>query len=688
MLMKSWKLIVVGLAVWLAGGCGPSVSPRAQADGRNIRIEFNGMLQSRVVAKFQGKETAIGDYAPSETLTVAGKEISEFALRDVKRGSVRDAMGAGQRVTLAGTAPSLEKTVAVTTYDEFPQMAVFEVQYTNTGGSSLSVEGWTNQRYSISAGPGSGEPAFWSYQSGSYEKRPDWVLPLKVGFDQENYLGMNASDYGGGTPVVDVWRRDAGIAVGHLEMSPRLVSLPVAMPDAEHATVAVHFKLHRELKPGETLKTFRTFVTVHQGDYFQSLREYRQAMVKQGVEFKPAPDDAFGPIWCAWGYGRNFTPSQVYNALPVVKKLGFRWVTLDDGWQTAEGDWFLNPKKFPRGDRDIKAMVDRIHAEGFKAQLWWAPMSVSPDTKLIREHPEYLLLNADGSKRKISWWNAWYLCPAVPGVVEYHKALVTKILRDWGFDGLKLDGQFMNAAPRCYNPAHHHASPEASVEAVPQFFKAIYDTALSVKPDALVEFCPCGTGYSFFTMPFMNMSVASDPRSSWQVRLKGKTLKALMGDSVAYFGDHVDMSDGGDDFASTVGVGGVVGTNFTWPVGSGPARRRRRASLDLTPAKEKIWDKWIKIYKAEMLSRGEYMGTLYDLGFDKPEAHAIRKDGNMYYAFYAPQWNGKLELRGLDQRAYRLINYETGEALGTVRGPVATWTAQFEKHLLLEAKAE
>src|SRR5262249_28199150 len=71
----------------------------------------------------------------------------------------------------------------------------------------------------------------------------------------------------------------------------------------------------------------------------------------------------------------------------------------------------------------------------------------------------------------------------------------------------------------------------------------------NLKKDALVEVCPCGTSYSFFTAPFMNMSVASDPTSSFQVRLKGKTLKALMGDSAAYFGDHVDMSDGGDDFA-------------------------------------------------------------------------------------------------------------------------------------------
>jgi alpha-galactosidase len=155
------------------------------------------MLHSRVLAKFQGKEIAIGDFAPSEAITVAGKEVRDFALRDVKRGSVRDSLGAGQRVPLTGTSPSLKKIVAVTTYDEFPQMAVFEVQYTNTGESSLSVDGWTNQGSSISAGRNSGEPAFWSYQSGSYEKRPDWVLPLKGGFDQENYLGMNATDYGG-----------------------------------------------------------------------------------------------------------------------------------------------------------------------------------------------------------------------------------------------------------------------------------------------------------------------------------------------------------------------------------------------------------------------------------------------------------------------------------------------------------
>lgn len=61
--------------------------------------------------------------------------------------------------------------------------------------------------------------------------------------------------------------------------------------------------------------------------------------------------------------------------------------------------------------------------------------------------------------------------------------------------------------------------------------------------------------------------------------------------------------------------------------------------------------------KDKMLSRGEYLGDLYDIGFDRPESHAIRKDGQMYYAFYARHWNGPVELRGLESRDYHVVDY-------------------------------
>jgi len=652
--------------------------PRIQSP--NLRIEFDNNMRSRVVARLNGREIPLGAFSASETVKGNERSWDDFALTSQSHDRVTDGFGGGERLTLSGKSGVLRKNLSVIIYDEFPKLAVFDVSYTNIGESELTILEWNNNAYTIDAQHAPAEVPFWSFQSGSYERRPNWLVPLRTGFSQENYLGMNASDYGGGTPIVDVWRRDVGIGVGLVEPRPRLISLPVSMPNARQAQVSVRYRRDLSLQPGESFHAFRSFVAVHEGDYFQTLLTYRRFMSKQGFRMAKAPESAFGAIWCAWGYGRNFKPQQVYDTLPTVKSMGFTWVTLDDGWQNNYGDWQLDPKKFPRGDADIKAMVDRIHQEGFKAQLWWSPLSAVPDSKLLTNEPDLALQNQDGSRRKISWWNSYYLCPANPRVVAYHKALVRKILVDWGFDGLKLDGQHMNGVPACYNPAHHHKRPEDSVEALPDFFREVYDAAQSAKPGSLVEFCPCGTSYSFFTMPHFNMSVASDPTSSFQVRSKGKTIKGLMGDDVPYFGDHVELSDNHDDFASTLGIGGVVGTQFVLP-----SLVEKHGRFDLTPDREKSFQKWIELYQEKGLSRGQYLGTLYDIGFDLPEAHVIRKDKKMYYAFFAENWKGTLELRGLDDRAYHVVDYVDGKDFGIVQGPVAHLSADFSKHLLLEA---
>ena len=683
---RCFKLSIL-LLFLLPAGFASQAQPVARVEAANISVEYDDLLRSHVISRLSAQPVEVTDWSASESVSVAGNEVVDFRFRGRRTEAVHDDLGTGNRLILTGETTALRKEVLATAYRAFPSAIVLTVRYTNMGKAAVAIEGWTNHNYRVLANGTTPNP-FWSFQSGSYESRPSWVLPLKEGFHQDNFQGMNSQDYGGGTPVVDIWRRDVGIGIGHLELTPKLVSLPVAMPDPGFATLALHYASRRVLQPGESLTTFRSFVTVHNGDYFRTLREYRNIMVAQGVRMPESPPEAFEPIWCAWGYRRGFRPSQIYGALPEVTKLGFGWVTLDDGWQTAEGDWYLNKEKFPAGDTDMKAMVDRIHARGFKAQLWWAPMSVSPDTDLIRSHPEQLLLNQDGSPHKVTYWNAFYLCPAVADVRRDAARFVTKAIKEWGFDGLKLDGQFMNAAPLCYNPAHHHVDAAESAESVPKFFKAIYDAAIAAKPKAVVEFCPCGTAYSFFTMPYFNMAVASDPEKSWQVRSKGKSLKALLGDSVAYFGDHVELSDEGQDFASSVGLGAVVGTEFTWPVGSGPPGRDGRRRGDLTPDREQHWAEWLAIYREKMLPRGEYLGELYDIGYDVPETHVIRKGAKLYYSFYAPEFEGKVELRGLAHLKYRVVDYENGRQLGTVQGPLTALAVKFRKHLLIEANPE
>ena len=676
-LNKKLHLLLL-LSTILVFSCSTDKNHRLQQG--NIIIEFNDDLHSRISANFNGDEIHFGPFSASEYVISENGKQADFKFLEQKEEKNTN----GTVYKIKGENSLLAKELTVTFPADFPAMAVYKVSYKNISDSAITISGWANHHYQIDEKKVAGDSiAFWSYQSGSYENRPDWVLPLTPGFEQKNYLGMNASDYGGGTPVVDVWRRDAGLAVGHVELNPKLVSLPVQLDSSgQSASVAVRYENKRLLKPGETLTTFSTFVSVHQGDYFTSLQNFSRYMRSRGIAFREAPASAYEPVWCAWGYEREFKVQDVLNTLPKVKEMGYKWAVLDDGWQTAEGDWYLNPKKFPRGAKDMRALVDKIHSYGLKAKLWWAPLAVDPGTDLYNKHPELLLINKQGKPQDISWWDSYYLCPAYPPTIEYTKKLVRTFLKDWGFDGLKIDGQHLNAAPPCYNPAHKHKRPDESVEQMPEFFKAIYETALSIKPDAVVEICPCGTAYSFYTMPYMNQPVSSDPTSSWQIRLKGKTFKALMGPRTAYYGDHVELSDGRSDFASTIGIGGVPGSKFTWPVGV--HINTESGDVSLTPAKEKEWKKWNRIYLEHNLAQGEYLGGLYDIGFDRPETHVIRKDGMMYFAFYAKKYKGEVEIRGLPgQGTFTVTDYVNGKDLGKIQGNHPRLAVDFEGSLLL-----
>ena len=136
----------------------------------------------------------------------------------------------------------------------------------------------------------------------------------------------------------------------------------------------------------------------------------------------------------------------------------------------------------------------------------------------------------------------------------------------------------------------------------------------------------------------------------------------------------------------TVGVGGVIGTKFTWPKPN-PDATECGGSL-LTQEKEDLLRKWVPIYTEKMLSRGEYL-NLYDFGFDKPEAHVIEKDGAMYYAFYAPEWNGEpIALKGLDPgRTYTVTEYASDDLRSyKVDGANPVIMPTFEKNYLIEVK--
>ena len=676
--------LMCGAATITVGAVAPArawgaARPAASVSDGTLTIDFDSALQSRLSWRGQ----PITALEPGEGVRLAdGTVFDRFLLLDQADAAPADAAGPGKRYSLRGVADGrLEKRLDILFDDAHPGAALMTVRYRNLGTQPVTIAAWWSAAHTLLAHP----KGAWTFAGSSHPDRRDWVQRVTPDFQQRNYMGMNGSDYGGGTPMAVAWRPDVGLAVAHVETTPRLIALPVASQPGG-TRIAIEGDQPIVLAPGETVTLPETFVMAHTGDHFAALDTYRQIMAGRGLAAAPVPESSYEPIWCAWGYERNFTPEQVYGTLDKAKSAGCDWAVLDDGWQKAVGDWVADTAKFPEGNAGIKAFADRIKTYGMRPKLWLSPLSAAPASDLMRDHRDMLLLDASGAAQNVTWWDSYTLCPAYQPTVDYFKGVIQRIVGDWGFEGLKLDGQDLNGVAPCYNPAHHHARPEESVEKLQDFWKALYDTAIAINPDTNVEICPCGDSFAFFNLPAINNTPASDPESSWQVRLKGKTFKAMMGASAPFTGDHVELSDGGDDFASTYGIGAIPATKFTWPRPTQhPTDTLPPDGFLLTPEKEKLWRKWIALYRKNMLSKGQYLGELYDIGFDKPEGHVVAADGKLHYAFYAKSWNGPIELRGLGRGRYRLTNSFTGEPLGNATAADNRINAQFDRFLVIEA---
>ncbi len=732
-------LIVLFVFAGLIPGCSkrqeqPKVAPSQPSD-INVQVRDGGpVVVTTSTAEFQilpsgflqatlrkdGKrltldEPDVGSTGGSDSIVHEGKEldfIPDFAQAKVVGSSGK--LGRGKRVEiparpLAPAGVPIERVLVVEAYDDFPNIALVSTTYKNVGTADFQIDQvWMQQhRFDASLADAQAQPYdMWSFQGSSYDWGKDDVQKLTRTSAQPNAMGEAVKGgYGGGIPVVAFWTASVGEAIGHVETLPWTLSIPVKVEADGRVTASVAIPVNRALKPGEIYSTPRSFVAVYSGDFYEPLRMWSSVLQKEGWDIPKPSSEAYNVSWCGWGYEFNVTPKQMLGTVPKLKELGIKWATLDDRWFDTYGDWNPRADTFP-GD-SIKRMVDDFHKQGIFAQIWWLPLGAEDGqgrweshkyivSKVAKEHPDWFILDKNGKHARMTRDLA-ALCPAVPEVQAYYKQLTEKFIRDWGFDGSKLDNIY--SVPACYNPAHHHKSPQDSVNAMADVYKIIFETTRAIKPESVTQACPCGTPPSMAWLPFMDQAVTADPVGAVQVRRRIKMYKALLGPQSAVYGDHVELSamtpvgkggwsEHGSDFASTLGTGGVPGTKFVWP-DPGPKFK----PVALTSEKDALWKKWIALYNQKMLSKGEFR-DLYVYGYDVPEAYAIAKDGKMYYAFFTDPgkpFAGEVELRGLKAGKYHVVDYADGKDLGSVQavdGQAPRIKAEFREHLLLEVSAK
>jgi alpha-galactosidase len=170
--------------------------------------------------------------------------------------------------------------------------------------------------------------------------------------------------------------------------------------------------------------------------------------------------------WCSWYYYfTRVTEQDILENLQAIsdhkEQLPLQVIQIDDGYQTAVGDWTSISEKFPGG---MQALAKRIRDQGFQPGLWLAPFTATARSQLAQEHPDWLLHNAKGEATfgGKNWQSTLYgLDCTHPQVQDWLRRLFSTLVETWGYDYLKLDFLYCAALP-----GTHYARQSTSVQAL------------------------------------------------------------------------------------------------------------------------------------------------------------------------------------------------------------------------------
>ncbi len=112
---------------------------------------------------------------------------------------------------------------------------------------------------------------------------------------------------------------------------------------------------------------------------------------------------------------------------------------IDDGYESTVGDWLdVDLTKFPSG---MKSISERIKSYGMEPGIWLAPFAAEKESKLVSEHPDWLLRDESGEAVVGgSNWSGFYgLDIYNEDLRDYLRRVFKTVIDDWGYRLLKLD---------------------------------------------------------------------------------------------------------------------------------------------------------------------------------------------------------------------------------------------------------
>ena len=211
-----------------------------------------------------------------------------------------------------------------------------------------------------------------------------------------------------------------------------------------------------------------------------------------GFRPAPVPEAAFDPLYSSWyAYLQDVHDKPLEEEARLAASLGMKTMILDDGWQkeksvsfySAVGDWMPVKSRFP----DMKAHVDAVHNAGLKYMLWLSVPYIGDETEIWKRF-EKKLLTIPGGKGP---GRVGVLDPRFPDVREYLLQTYERVIRDWGFDGVKLDFIdcfVLGGKDRAEAENYAGRDIKSLPVAVDVLMKEVNRRLRKINPDVLIEF--------------------------------------------------------------------------------------------------------------------------------------------------------------------------------------------------------
>jgi alpha-galactosidase len=200
------------------------------------------------------------------------------------------------------------------------------------------------------------------------------------------------------------------------------------------------FPFKKYLKPGDNFITPSVFIylvkTPVWQDAFEGLfSDFVRAKLGIRLFMHNQPPFILYNTWRP--FRSNINEKVIKETTSSLQGTGTDVLIIDEGWQDLWGDWNADSIKFPRG---MKPVCDDIISKGMKPGMWFSFSTADVKSKIVREHPEWIIRDRSGNPECLhAWSDRWYTMSMSSPWYDHMLNIMKKYVRECRLAYVKLD---------------------------------------------------------------------------------------------------------------------------------------------------------------------------------------------------------------------------------------------------------